>query len=132
MELQVSIAGILMMILSIVHIDFPRRFAWKKELAALSLLNRQVMQVHTFFIALVVFLAGLLCVTNAHALCHTALGHTICLGMSIFWLARLLIQWFGYSARLWKGKRFETIVHIVFTILWFYFSIIFGWIWWKG
>ena len=83
------------------------------------------MKVHTFFIALVVFLIGLLCLTSSNELINTELGKRVSLGFGIFWSFRLLIQFFGYSTKLWNGKRMETIVHIIFSILWAYLSYIF-------
>jgi len=99
-------------------------------LGSISLLTRQIMYVHTLFIALVVFLMGLLCVTSSDQLTGTMLGKRVSLGMGVFWTTRLLVQFFGYSSELWKGKRFETGVHIVFSILWIYFSAIFVTVWW--
>jgi hypothetical protein len=75
--------------------------------------------VHTFFIAFTVLLMGLLCLTSAAELTHTAQG------LGCFWLARLLIQFFGYSTQLWRGKRFETLIHVAFSALWVYLSAIF-------
>lgn len=115
------------MILALVHVIFPKYFNWKEELKSLSLINRQMMTVHTFFIALVVFLMGLLCLTSATELIETKLGKTITFGLGIFWSIRLFIQFFGYSAELWKGKRFETIVHILFSFFWTYLSVVFLW-----
>lgn len=115
----------MLMALAFVHSIFPKHFNWEEELKSLSLINRQVMKVHTFFIALIVFLMGLLCLTSTTELMNTNLGKTISLGLGIFWSLRLLIQFFGYSTKLWKGKTFETIIHILFSGLWLYFSIIF-------
>lgn len=125
MELHFKIAGILLMLLASVHVVFPRYFNWKESLKSLSLINRQMMIVHTFFIALVVFLMGLLCVSATSDLINTPLGKLVSLGMGIFWAFRLLIQFFGYSAKLWRGKTFETIIHILFSILWTYLTILF-------
>ncbi len=91
----------------------------------MSLINQQIMVVHTFFIALMVFLMGLLCLTSATALATTALGKTISLGFGVFWLFRLVIQFFGYSSSLWKGKPFETAVHVLFSGLWIYLCVVF-------
>ncbi len=126
MHLHLKIIGILLVALSLVHIVFPRYFNWAKELGSLSLVNRQIMTVHTFFIALTVFLIGLLCLTSPNELIDTKLGKRISLGLGIFWTIRLFIQVFGYSSKLWKGKTFETSVHILFTFLWSYLSFIFG------
>ncbi|MBS1811341.1 MAG: hypothetical protein JST84_24465 [Acidobacteria bacterium] len=128
MELQLKFIGFILMGLALVHAIFPKYFQWKQELQSLSLINRQLMYIHTFFIALVVFLMGLLCATSALEMVTTAFGRKISLGLGFFWLCRLLIQFFGYSPALWRGKAFETIVHIVFSLLWTYLSIVFIWI----
>ena len=125
MEIHLKIIGILLCILALAHVAFPRYFNWKTELQTLSLINRQMMIVHTFFIALTVFLMGLLCFTSSKELINTRLGQTIALGFAIFWSIRLLIQFFGYSAELWKGKTFETSIHIIFSLLWLYLSYVF-------
>lgn len=128
MELQLKIIGGLLIVLALMHVVFPKYFDWVNELKSLNLINRQVMYVHTFFIGLTVFLMGVLCLTCADELIMTALGKKICLGLGIFWLVRLLIQFFGYSAELWKGKTFETAVHIIFALFWTYLSAVFLWI----
>lgn len=127
MEIHYKTIGVLLMALALVHVIFPKYFNWKDELKSLSLINRQMMTVHTFFIALIVFLMGLLCLTSATELIETKLGKTISLGLGVFWSTRLFIQFFGYSTELWKGKTFETIVHIVFSLLWTYLSVVFLW-----
>ena len=125
MNLLIEMAGYLLILLGIVHVVFPRYFKWKEDLASIPRVSREIMYVHTFFIALTVLLMGLLCVTSAEDLITTALGKKITLGIAVFWSIRLLIQFFGYSKELWKGKRFETSVHIAFSFLWLYLSTIF-------
>jgi len=125
MEIHLKIIGIGLMALALVHVVFPKYFHWKEELERLSLVNKQMMIVHTIFIAISVFLMGLLCLTNSVELMETSLGKTISLGFGIFWTTRLIIQFIGYSPKLWKGKFFETTVHIIFSLFWFYLSIIF-------
>ncbi len=125
MEIQIKVIGILLMVLALVHVVFPKYFNWKEELRSLNLVNREIMYVHTFFIALVVFLMGILCFISSNELVSTNFGKTISLGLAIFWTFRLIFQFFVYSSELWKGKLFETIVHIVFSLLWIYLSLIF-------
>jgi len=125
MQIHINIIGILLIALALVHTIFPKYFNWKKELKSLSLINRQMMTVHTFFIAFIVFLMGLLCLTSSNELIETNLGKKISLGLGIFWTVRLLIQFFGYSTDLWTGKKLETSIHILFSIFWIYFSSIF-------
>ena len=131
MEIHFKIIGILLIALALVHIIFPKYFNWDKELKHLSLINRQMMTVHTFFIALTVFLMGLLCFTSSYELVETSLGKRVCFGLGMFWTIRLFIQFFGYSKDLWKGKTFETVVHVFFVFLWTYLSFIFWWVAFK-
>lgn len=125
MEIHFKIAGVLLMILALLHFYFPKYFSWKQELGKISLINRQIMYVHSFFIAFAVFLIGLLAFTSAGELMQTALGRRISLGIGIFWGARFIIQFFGYSSKLWKGKAFETTVHIVMAVFWAYLTALF-------
>ncbi len=123
--MQIRIVGVILMLLAFLHGIFPRYFNWATDLKGISLVNRQMMYIHTFFIALTLGLMGCLCLTSAPALVSTKLGNRICLGLGIFWVARLLIQFLGYSAELWQGKRMESTVHVVFSVLWMYISIVF-------
>lgn len=111
--------------LALLHGIFPRHFRWREEMQAVSLLTRQILYVHTFFIALAVFLMGILCLTSGPELIGTSLGRKVSGGMFVFWFARWLIQFFGYSSKLWRGRRFETAVHVLFCVLWGYLSGVF-------
>ncbi|GAO42507.1 hypothetical protein [Flavihumibacter petaseus] len=117
--------GVVLIILALLHGVFPKYFRWKAELATLSLVNREIMYVHSFFIALVVLGIGLLCVTASNELIGTPLGRKISAALGVFWLVRLLTQFFGYSRGTWKGKPFETTVHVLFIFLWSYLSALF-------
>jgi hypothetical protein len=125
MELHLKITGIVLIILALVHIVFPRYFDWKGDFKTVSLINKQMMYVHAFFVAVTVLLMGLLCVYCTEDLVHTRLGKQISLGLFIFWALRLIFQFVVYSPKLWKGKRFETIMHIVFSLLWVYVTVVF-------
>ena len=120
-----EIAGSLLVLLALLHIGFPRYFRWGKDLAPVSLINREMMYIHAFFLAFVVLLIGILCLLDAHDLVYTPLGHKIDLGLALFWMIRLLVQFFGYSSVHWRGKRFETLVHVLFSLLWIYLTVIF-------
>ena len=125
MGIHFKIIGVLLIALALVHIFFPKYFNWKEELKSLSLINRQMMTVHTFFIALTVFLMGMLCLTSSNELVETNFGKKISLGLGVFWTVRLFFQFFGYSSNLWKGKKFETAMHILFSLFWLYLSVMF-------
>jgi len=127
MEVHLKIIGFSLIFLALIHIIFPKYFNWKEELTSISLINAQMMVIHTFFLALTVFLMGILCVTSSLELTTSLLGKRLCIGFAIFWTIRFFVQFFGYSASLWKGKAFETTVHIIFSLFWGYASVVF----WK-
>ena len=125
MELHLRIIGVILIILAIIHASFPKQFMWKTELSSLSLINRQMMSVHTFFIALTVLLMGVFCIYSASEIINTPLGRQIAFGLFIFWGVRFIFQFFVYSSKLWKGKPFETVMHIIFSMTWIYLTLVF-------
>lgn len=131
MILHIKITGILLVLLALMHVVLPRYFNWTKELSGLDLINRQIMYVHTFFIAFIVLLMGILCLYSSTELANSPLGKHLSLGLFIFWFTRLLFQFLVYSPKVWRGKKLETFVHIVFSILWSYFSSIFFLVYWQ-
>lgn len=122
MEIHFRIIGILLIVLALMHVGFPSYFKWKEELPKLSMMNREMMYYHSFFIALTLLLMGLMLLLYTEQLLHESLGRGICFGLALFWSLRLFIQFFGYSSKLWKGKKFETIVHVIFSLFWLYLS----------
>ena len=130
--IHLKIIGVALMLLAAMHLVLPKWCDWTGELARLSLLNRQLMQVHTFFIALIVLLFGALtffCTDDL--LSKSRLAQIILAGFAVFWAIRLYVQFFVYDAKLWRGRRFETTVHILFACFWTYCTIVYGWAFWQ-
>lgn len=125
MEIHLKIVGSLLVALSLMHAVIPRYFNWAQELVSVSLITKQILYVHTFFIAFLVLLIGILCLGYTHELLNNPLGKVISLGLFIFWLVRLVFQFLVYSPKVWRGKRFETIMHVVFSLTWAYFTTVF-------
>ncbi|AOW20540.1 hypothetical protein [Urechidicola croceus] len=125
MYIHLKIIGVLLMALALIHVIFPKYFNWKEEQSHLSLINKQMMNSHTFFVAFTVFLMGFLCFTSSSEIIETQLGNRLALGLGIFWMIRLIFQLFIYSPKLWRGKVFETIVHVIFTFFWGYMVYVF-------
>ena len=127
--LNLKIAGSCMLALSALHFVFPKRFNWKEDLAKLQDINRQIFLVHCFFICLVLVLLGVLCTFYGEAFLQGGeLRKLIAGGCAIFWGARLFVQHFVYDSKLWRGKTLETFVHVIFTLLWSYFTFVFLWV----
>ncbi len=127
LEWNLRILGLTQVVLALMHVDFSRRFAWRKELPALSLINRQLMSVHTFFVAYAVFLNGCLCFFAAPALLErSTLGIAVTAGLTLFWLTRLYFQFFVFDRQLWVGRGFESVAHVVAGLVWLWYSSSFG------
>ena len=126
LEVHLRVVGVFLIMLAGMHVFLPRRFSWSTELARLSLLNRQIFIVHTLFIVLVLVLTGLLSLGFAPLLVqHTPLATILLCGLAIFWWARMAAQLFIYSPKLWRGNRFNTAAHVLFSCLWLYFASVY-------
>ena len=131
-EWHLRIAGALQIALALAHLVFPRRLNWNEELARLSPLNRQIFHVHTLFICVVLVLIGALSLLAPAALMEpTRLARLVLAGIAFFWALRLYCQWFVYDPALWRGRRFETVVHLVATLLWLYLTAVYAGVWFS-
>ena len=126
LSLHMRIVGVLLLLLGMSHAFFNRYFGWEQELAAVSLLTRRVFFVHNFFIGLGVVLTGAGSFLYADAMLKPgALSRALLAGMTLFWLCRLLAQFFVYDSALWRGDRLRTFMHTAFAVLWCYVTAIY-------
>jgi hypothetical protein len=122
------LAGVILLLLAVAHVPIATRLEWRTDAQRLSPVNRQVMLVHAFFVALTVGLMGALTLGWADALATPSpLGTPLAAGLTVFWAVRLWFQWFVYERALWRHRAFETRVHVLFTILWTYLTVVYAW-----
>lgn len=125
--LNLRVSGMLMAGLALLNVFVPKRFGWRDELSRVSLVNRQIFEVHAVFLILTLTLFAALLLTSAEALLEpTRLARGLLLGLTLFWSLRMLMQWFYYSPAIWRGHRFNTRMHVLFSGLWIYFTGVFG------
>lgn len=136
LEGLLRLAGLSLILLALMHLFLPARLGWIEDFAKVSHLNRQIFYVHCFFVCLVLVFMGLLGLVWPQALLQpTPLGLLVCGGLAIFWILRLLSQFFIYSDQHWKGKRFETVAHFFFSGLWSFYASLFtllSWLQWRA
>lgn len=119
--------GVTQLVLGMAHVFFKGYFKWKEELAGVNLLTRQIFYVHTFFIAFVVSLFGLLTILcYEEMLTGSKLALFITALLFLFWAARLIFQFWVYSPALWRGQSFRTAMHILFSLLWIWMVVTYG------
>jgi len=130
--LNLRVAGVILAALVAVNLFVPSRFGWRAEMARLSLLNRQIFQAHSVFLIVTLALSSALLLTSADALLEpTRLSRALLVGLTIFWGLRMLMQWWFYSPDIWRGNRFFTTMHVVFSMTWIYMTAVFGSALWR-
>jgi hypothetical protein len=130
---QLRLVGGLMALLVVINLFVPHRLHWREEMTRLSLVNRQIFQVHSMFIVLTLGLFSALLLTSADALLEpTRLSRVVLIGLTIFWTVRMLVQWWFYSPEVWRGNRFNTVIHAVFSVTWVYVTATFALALWSN
>jgi hypothetical protein len=125
--LHLRLAGVVMASLVVVNLLVPRRFHWREEMSRLSLVNRQIFQAHSVFLVLTLALFSALLLTCGPALLEpTRLSRAVLSGLTIFWGLRMLMQWCFYSPLIWRGHRFNTVMHYTFSVVWVYVTTVFA------
>ena len=100
LERLVFIGGILHFGILLASAMVPKVLDWKATLNKLEGLSRQLVWVHGAFVVLVIIGFGLLSIVFAGELTGgTPLARGVCLFISLFWTARLLVQFFVFDAK---------------------------------
>jgi hypothetical protein len=131
--LHLRIVGVVMFWLAAVNLYVPRRFNWGEEMARLSLLNRQVFIAHNVFLILTLALLATLLMVSGDALLEpTRLSRAVLIGLTLVWGLRMLMQWWFYSPTIWRGHRFNTRMHYLFSAVWVYVTAVFAAALWRN
>jgi hypothetical protein len=129
---NLRIAGACMAALVVFNLFVPQYLGWRRELARVSLVNRQIFEVHAFFLVLTLAMFAVLLLTASDALLEpTRLSRLVLGGLTTFWAIRMLAQWFYYSPNTWRGNRLHTVLHVAFSALWIYVTVVFGSAFWR-
>jgi hypothetical protein len=127
LELNLTIAGALLVGLGALHAVLPLILRWDRELAAASRINREVSYVHCFFIGLACVLWGLLPLTAGRLLLTPGpVTHLVLTGAIIFWACRLVIQLVVFNHHARESATWRTL-SIVGTALSVYLTAIWTW-----
>jgi hypothetical protein len=125
--LHLRLTGVVMASLVVVNLVVPGRFHWREEMSRLSLVNRQIFQAHSVFLVLTLALFSALLLTCGAALLEpTRLSRAVLFGLTVFWGLRMLMQWCFYSPLIWRGHRFNTLMHYTFSAVCVYVTTVFA------
>jgi len=127
LEWLLRLAGAGLILLAFMHVPIGRVMKWREEAARMSPFNAEVFHVHTFFVCLVLVIMGLPSLIEPRIfLDPSRAGGWLAWSIAGFWAVRLYFQWFVYSPKLWRGKRRETFMHGLFTVIWTSLVAVFG------
>jgi hypothetical protein len=113
LELWLRIAAVTQIALAGLSLSLPRVLHWKPDMARMSLLVRQVFEIHSWFIALTLVIWAVLTWQFAPEMAaHPApLARWLCAAIGGFWGLRTVMQWTHYSSSHWRGNTARTVIH---------------------
>ena len=130
MEIALYIAAAAQLSVTVLNLFLVRIMKWEEAVARMPQLVREVFHVHAWFISITLVIFGVVTLRFAGELAAGTndLGRWLAAGIGLFWLIRWVMQFFFYSSSHWKGKRAETIVHIVLILLYGFFAGVYLWV----
>ena len=100
---------------------------WRRYLAPLPALFRQMFWVYGSFIVLVIIAFGTISVTQAAALASgDPLARSVCGMIGIFWSARLAVQWFVFDAAPYLTNGFLRLGYHALTVAFITLTLIYS------
>ena len=106
----------------------PSTLDWRNELAKLRPLSRQLIWVHGVFIVLVIVAFAMISLLLPNDLASgTPLARAVCAFVSIFWLARLVVQFFVFDAKPMLTNRLLKIGYHGLTVVFAVLVVAYGW-----
>ncbi len=113
--------------LALLHVPMGRQLRWSEEAASMSPAGESIFHVHTLFVCVMLVLLGLPALVAPHVFLVVSPAGAWLAGMCLAIFAlRLWVQWFVFPAALWRGKQFETAMHLLFTLIWSALTLLFG------
>ena len=124
LSLAIQLAGGLHLLVAAANFVLPGMLEYRKNLAKVSPIIRQIFLVHAAYIVLVLGGFGAICLWFADDLCGgSRLGRFVCEFLAVFWCLRIVIQ-FGFYDR--ATKREHPIGNFIFSAIFLYFAAIFA------
>lgn len=114
-EVSLFAGGIFNLGFTIFHLFFWKLFDWKKDLAALTPVNRSVMQILNLCLTFLIFVMSYVSLLLPQDMLTTNLGKSLLVAFALFWFFRSLEQIFVFEV---KGR-----LSVAFTLIFLLGSI---------
>jgi hypothetical protein len=101
---------------AVFHLGFWRIFDWRNDLGHLTYINRGVVQILNLCLTFVFVLFAYIVIAHRSEMVTTAIGRSLLLGISVFWLLRMFEQVWFFGLKRPLSIAF-TVVFLVGTVL---------------
>lgn len=111
------------------NVVLPRLLNWKPDMDRMSLLVREIFQIHAVFITLTVGIWGALTWKFAERWVMAAdeLSSWVCFALALFWGLRCVMQWTHYSSSHWRGQTGRTVIHWLLFVGYLFWTVMYAW-----
>ncbi len=132
MSWLVFVAGILQLSVLVASSLVPFQLDWRNELASLPKLHRQMYFVYGGYVVLGIICLGVISIVYASELAAAkGLARGVCVYAALFWGIRLSLQAF-LDAKPFLGKWWLRAGYHLLTVLFCYFTLVFGYLAIRG
>ena len=117
--IALKIVAVLQLSVAVLHLFLTRRRKWLVDLDKMSLLPRQVFNVHSWFISITLAIFGVLTFRFADQMAagQSEIALWVAAAAGIFWAIRTVIQMTYYSPSHWWGKTDRTVIHVALLLV---------------
>lgn len=128
LELFLRIIAVAQIALAVLSFFLPRILDWKADMERMSLLVREVFEIHSWFISLTLVIWGVLTWRFAPEMAHepTELSRWLCGAIAVFWGLRCVLQWLHYSGAHWRGILSRTVIHWMCFVGYGLWAVVYG------
>ncbi len=129
LKLTLILAGIAHFGILIASANAPIALKWRENLAPLPKLLRQMFWVYGWFIVLMIVSFGVMTLVHADTLANAGnpLARWFCGLIAVFWLVRLLVQFFVFDARPYLTNWFYTVGYHGLTAVFTFLTLAYSW-----
>jgi hypothetical protein len=126
LSLSVWLAGLGQFVLPVVSVQIPGRFHWRVELPRLGAANRKLFLVATGYIVFTYLAFGVLTLAlHDEMVAGDRAAAGLALFIALYWLVRLVLDWFWFGHRVWPSGPRYVIAHIGLELLFAYLAAVY-------
>ena len=128
-----KLAGLAQLVLVAGSVAIPKCLNWKDGLADLMPLLRQMFWTYAVYISVMHVFFGVVSLFAAEELVSGGFVTTsLCALMFLWWLARILIQFFFFDKTGVPETKFNQLAEVALVLLFTFLSIVYGWAFWEN